>query len=215
MEKEEPRIIRELETICRKLERYYKDLLDIEFAADGGMVSVLQCRPGSRSARAAVRVAVDFVDEGILTEREALLRIDADKMHASIYNEPDPASYRNKNLVAKGLPACHGTVTGKLAFTRQQCVKFMSQGYNTVLCLDDMNVADIPAVKLATAVVTLKGLVSSDAAVLCRGIGKVCVTGASDLILCCLDKDNDTVALLCPDCTTLSAGEEVTVDGSR
>eukprot|EP01041_Mallomonas_annulata_P003299 gene3299-6533_t len=211
LSEQEPRITNELSKICTILEKFYTDIQDIEFAADGGYISILQTRRAQRSSRANVKVAVDMVHEGLLTVREALLRIDADKIDSFTYTELDPSSLLQEYSIAKGFPSCQGVITGRLVFTLSECEEWTSRGNTVILCLKELNINDIDAVKLASGVLTIEGSSTSDSAVLCRGLGKVGITGASSLQMFVIDGKR---ALLCSDCTAVKVGDEITLDGS-
>lgn len=196
----EPAIVQELQTITTKLEVHYRDMQCIEFATDGAYVSILQTKPAPRTCHAAVRVALDMVQEGLVTERDALLKIDASAMHDSAFDELDLTSLTSPRhsdasihiqdkhthtckLLAKGNWVSHGIATGKLVFTANDCEDAKERGESVVFCSSGVsdNVAgehmDVTQlVQLSSAVVLVQASSEGDLSVLCRAMNRPCVS---------------------------------------
>ena len=211
--------MKELLRIMSLLERYYLDMQDIEFVVEDGRVFVLQTRSAQRTAKASVHVAVSMVEEGLLTERGALLRIDASKMDYFSRDELDMEAPGDHVAIAKGIAASHGAVSGRLAFTHADCVKLIDEGSKVIFCARDISTTDLSCIQHADAVVTIEGGLTSEVAVLCRAMNKVCVTGAKAMQLGALSGPAEAAVrqalLVMPEGAALTAGGEVTVDGSR
>jgi len=213
LEEQEPDIFKDLTTIMGVLEKQYRDMQDVEFTVDGGNLFVLQSRRGQRNAHASVRIAVEMVEEGLVTEREALLRIDAEKMDYFLHAEQ--ATPKNEGahiLLGRGLPASAGIAVGKLAFESSLCEKWTAEGQKVILCLRTMSTEDLTGIKAAIGLIMLSGTLTSEAAILCRGLGKVCVTGATDFDLIHV---SGSLSLHCVSGEVLQSGDTVILDGSR
>ena len=210
----EPQIYRDLDTVATTLEKHYRDMQDVEFAVDGGNLFVLQSRRAQRSAKASVKVAVDMVEEGLLTERQALLRIDADMLDDFSYEVQDATTTMDTSiLLGNGKPISRGVAIGKLCFTREECEKVIEAGESAVLCLHEARARDIGTIKLCAGVLLMSGTESSESAVLCRGLGKVCVLAGEDLRL-----EGDVtfgLQLRVCQCNIVNSGEVVSLDGNR
>lgn len=197
-----PEVYAELTETCAKLESHYNDMQDIEFTIESGKLYILQTRAGKRSAVAAIKIAVDMVREGSLTKQEALMRVDPEclkqLLHASIDNSK-PHSH-----LTKGLPASPGAATGLVAFSANEAEK-MSQHHNVILVRHDTSPEDIHGMNVAAGILTARGGMTSHAAVVARGMGKPCVSGASEIKV-------SSDALVIGD-VLIKAGEEITIDG--
>lgn len=203
----------DLKTSMSILEKHYKDMQEIEFCVDAGRFYILQTRQGKRSAKASVRIAVDMVEEGLLTEKEALMRIDVDSLTYYLQDEPDSSAVDERYLLAKGHATWPGVVTGRLAFTLQDSLKIVAEGDDVIMCLKEASTEDIPSIRLASGIISLDGDHTSSIAVLCRGMGKTCVTGLDALKKFTFTDERDPFAL-CPDGSMLNTGDIVTMDGS-
>ena len=213
LEEQQPDIYKDLNVIMGALEKHYRDMQDVEFTVDGGNLFVLQARRGQRNSHASIRIAVEMVEEGLVTEREALLRIDAEKLDYCLKTVPTADETEGAHvLLGRGLPASSGIAVGKLAFDSSLCVKWVAEGHNVILCLRSMSTEDLAGIKAATGLLMLAGTLTSEAAILCRGLGKVCVTGATDFDLIPI---SGSLSLHCVCGEVLQSGDTVILDGSR
>ncbi|MDX1690846.1 MAG: pyruvate, phosphate dikinase [Acidimicrobiia bacterium] len=195
-----------LADIARRLEHHYGDMQDIEFTVEKGRLWMLQTRRAKRSARAALRVAVDLVDEGVLDPADAVRRITPDRidelLHPVVVPDDDAV------LLAEGLPASPGGAAGRVVFDADDAAEQAAEGHKVVLVRTETSPDDFHGMMAAEAVVTTRGGVTSHAAVVARGAGKTCVVGAGDIRI---DYDQQ---LLRVDGTVVARGEEITVDGT-
>ncbi|MFH1018231.1 MAG: pyruvate, phosphate dikinase [Pseudomonadota bacterium] len=179
LEDQFPAIYKELAATVVKLEKYFRDMQDIEFTVEEGKLWILQTRSGKRTARAALRTATDFVKEGLLKKNEALLRVkpkDLDQLMHPIF---DPSAKRD--VLAKGLPASPGAVSGKVVFTAEDAEEWANRGEKVILVRAETSPEDIGGMQAAQGIVTSRGGMTSHAAVVARGMGKCCIAGCNDL----------------------------------
>ncbi|HSG80273.1 MAG TPA: pyruvate, phosphate dikinase [Acidimicrobiia bacterium] len=195
-----------LAEIAHRLERHYGDMQDIEFTVERGKLWMLQTRRAKRSARAAVKVAVDLVDEGVIDSREAVRRITPDRINELLHPVVVPDD--DAVLLAEGLPASPGGAAGIVVFDADEAAELAAHGTDVVLVRTETSPDDFHGMMAAKAVVTTRGGVTSHAAVVARGAGKTCVVGAGAIRI---DYDQQ---LLRVDGTVVSRGEEITVDGT-
>jgi pyruvate,orthophosphate dikinase len=172
-----PEAYRELERIAATLEHHFRDMQDLEFTIEEGKLYVLQCRTAQRAARAAVRVAVDMVREGLIAKEEAVLRVDPAAIEPLLSPTLDP--HAAKKLLARGLPASPGAASGHLVFTADEAERRAGQGIPVILVRMETSPEDIHGMKAARGVLTARGGMTSHAAVVARGMGKPCVAGVS------------------------------------
>eukprot|EP00752_Nemacystus_decipiens_P009745 g8703.t1 len=177
MAKKWPKVYAELFKYQGQLEKYYRDMQDIEFTIENGRLYMLQCRNGKRTAKASVKIAVDMVKEGTLTEVEALLRIPAKQMDFFLHPTLDPKA--EKTLIGKGLAASPGAATGKVVFTPDDAEAMANLGEDVILVRKETTPDDIHGMKSAKGVLTALGGMTSHAAVVARGMGKCCVSGCT------------------------------------
>ncbi len=177
LEKQMPEAYRELDRIATTLERHFRDMQDLEFTIQGGKLYMLQCRTAKRAARAAVRVAVDMVKEGLITKDEAVLRVDAGGIDQLLHPTLDPNA--KKRLLARGLPASPGAASGHVVFSADEAERRAGQGKPVILVRMETSPEDIHGMKAARGVLTARGGMTSHAAVVARGMGKPCVAGVS------------------------------------
>lgn len=179
---EQPTVYDQLSHIERLLERHYRDMQDIEFTVENGVLFILQTRRGKRTALAAVRIAVSMVQEKLITERDALMRIDPYQMdfflHPMIDPVCDPETLSDR-FIGEGLAASAGAACGVLAFTCEDAEEFRKNKVNCILCRNETSADDIAGLNAAIGVLTIHGGVTSHAAVVMRGMGKPAVTGAN------------------------------------
>ncbi len=202
-----PEVHAQLTDIMRTLERHYRDMQDIEFTIEDGTLYMLQTRNAKRPAQAAVRVAVDMVDEGVLTREEALMRIDANKLEELLHPTFDP-SYSYTPL-ARGVPASPGAAKGSIVFTASEAVEQAEDGREVILVRPFTEAEDVAGFHAARGILTSEGGKASHAALVARGMGRPCVAGASRLRI---DLEARTVSV---DGTRLSAGDLIAIDGTR
>jgi pyruvate,orthophosphate dikinase len=201
-----PAIYKELESIYQKLEKHFRDMQDIEFTIQEGRLWMLQTRSGKRTGRAAIRIAVDMVDEGMIDEKTALKRVDPMQLDSLLHPTIDPKV--KAKPIAKGLPASPGAGTGKIVFSVEEAVERVSAGEKVVLVRLETSPEDVEGMHAAEAIVTARGGMTSHAAVVARGMGKCCVVGCSALHV-----DHANRALKVGG-KTYRSGDPVTVDGS-
>ncbi len=177
LEKFMPEAYRDLETTYKKLERHYRDMLDLEFTIQEGKLYMLQTRVGKRTGVAAVRIAVDMVKEGLITKKEALQRIGPDQLAQYLYPIFDAKEESRCTPLGKGLPAGPGAAAGKLALTADRAVEMKAAGNRVVLVRQETSPDDIHGMNAALGFLTARGGMTSHAAVVARQMGKVCVAG--------------------------------------
>ncbi|KAA6385814.1 MAG: Pyruvate phosphate dikinase [Streblomastix strix] len=182
MEQELPETYLELVAVFQKLENHFKDMQDIEFTVENKKLFMLQTRNGKRTAFAAIRVAREMVQEGFIDKEEALMRIDANSVAQVLFPQLDKKDKEKFTVLAKGLAASPGAAIGKLAFTADEVVQRVKAGEkNIILAREETSPDDIEGMDRAKGIVTARGGLTSHAAVVARGMGKCCVSGAGDL----------------------------------
>ncbi len=174
-----PDVYTQLEEIYKKLEVHYKDMQDIEFTVEDGHLWMLQTRSGKRTAKAAIKIGLDMLDEGMISEEELLMRVEPASLDQLLHPALDPDA--PKTLIAKGLPASPGGVCGKVVFTSEEAVQFKAQGEKTILVRVETSPEDIEGMIAAEGVLTTRGGMTSHAAVVARGMGKCCVAGCEQM----------------------------------
>src|SRR5262245_14892828 len=167
----------ELVTAYKKLEQHFRDMQDLEFTIQSKKLYLLQCRTGKRTGRAAVRIAVEMVKEGMITEREAILRVDPSSIDQLLHPSIDPTA--PKRLLARGLPASPGAASGQVVFSADDAERRAGQGKAVILVRAETSPEDIHGMKAARGILTARGGMTSHAAVVARGMGKCCVAGCS------------------------------------
>lgn len=176
-----PGAYRELEATYKKLEKHYCDMLDLEFTIQEGKLYMLQTRVGKRTGIAAVKIATDMVQEGLILKREALLRVAPDQLEQYLYPIFDTKEESKAELLGSGLPAGPGAAAGKIALTSDQAVKMKASGERVVLVREETSPDDIHGMDAANGFLTVRGGMTSHAAVVGRQMGKVCVVGCGDI----------------------------------
>jgi pyruvate,orthophosphate dikinase len=175
-----PAAFRELHEITTSLEQHYRDVQDFEFTIQDGKLYMLQTRNGKRTGPAAVRIAVDMVNEGLINKEEAVLRVDPQQLDQLLHPVLDPASKKSLATIAKGLPASPGAAVGRVVFTADEAVKQATAG-PVILVRAETEPNDIHGMEVAKGILTSRGGMTSHAAVVCRGMGTPCVAGAGDV----------------------------------
>ncbi len=179
LEKEMPRVYKELRTITSKLEKHYKDMQDFEFTVQQGKLYLLQTRTGKRTAPAAVKIAVDMVKEKLITKEEALLRIEPVQLNQLLHRRIDPAA--TIQVIAKGLAASPGAAVGKVVFSSEEAVRWKEEKQKVILVRHETNPDDIQGMAAAEGILTARGGMTSHAAVVARGMGICCVVGCESI----------------------------------
>jgi pyruvate,orthophosphate dikinase len=179
LKKAMPKAYAELERIYRRLEKHYREMLDIEFTIQDGKLYMLQCRVGKRTAAAAVKIAVDMVKERLIDQKLAVLRVDPDQLDQLLHPRVDPMAKVQK--VAKGLPASPGAAVGKVVFTAAEAEADAAKGERVILVRTETSPEDIGGMHAAQGILTARGGMTSHAAVVARGMGKPCVAGSTDI----------------------------------
>lgn len=175
LKKRMPKIYAQLEKICNKLEKHYRDMLDIEFTIQEGKLYMLQTRVGKRTAAAAIKIAVDMVKEKLIDKKTALLRIEPEQLNQLLH--PTIDSTANVKVIAKGLPASPGAAVGKVVFSAQDAEEWAEKGEKVILVRNETSPEDIGGMAAAQGILTARGGMTSHAAVVGRGMGKCCVVG--------------------------------------
>ena len=179
MEEVMPEVFGQLLAVRQRLEAHYRDMQDIEFTVQAGRLYMLQTRGGKRTAAAAIRIAVEMVEEGLIDEAEAVQRIDPASLDQLLHPMLDPSAERT--LITKGLPASPGAASGRIAFTADQAEARAADGEAVLLCRTETSPEDIHGMHAAKGILTTRGGMTSHAAVVARGMGRPCVAGASEL----------------------------------
>ncbi len=175
LKKRMPKVYSELENIVKKLEKHYRDMLDIEFTVQEGKLYMLQTRVGKRTAAAAIKIAVDMVNEKLIDKKTALLRIEPEQLNQLLHPTIDPNA--KVKVIAKGLPASPGAAVGKVVFTAKDAEEWAANGEKVILVRDETSPEDIGGMAAAEGILTARGGMTSHAAVVGRGMGKCCVVG--------------------------------------
>ncbi|MFM9843550.1 MAG: pyruvate, phosphate dikinase [Dongiaceae bacterium] len=205
MEEVMPNLFGELDDVRRKLEAHYRDMQDIEFTVQQGRLWMLQTRSGKRTAAAALKIAVDMVAEGLIDRRQAVRRIDPASLDQLLHPTLDPKAARK--VIARGLPASPGAAAGKAVFTADEAEDRATKGEKVILVRLETSPEDIHGMHAAQGILTARGGMTSHAAVVARGMGRPCVSGANDLRI---DTQAGTMTVRG---TTVRAGDLVTIDG--
>jgi len=179
MEQVMPEAFAQLRDICIRLERDYRDMQDVEFTIEDGKLWMLQTRSGKRTTKAALRIATDMTSEGLINKEEALLRIEPEQLDQLLHPMLDPNA--EKHVLTKGLPASPGAATGELVFTPDEAETLRNLGKPVILARVETSPEDIHGMHAAAGILTARGGMTSHAAVVARGMGRPCVSGAKDL----------------------------------
>jgi len=205
MEEVMPELFAELERVRRKLEAHYRDMQDIEFTVQQGRLWMLQTRSGKRTAAAALKVAVDMVSEGLIDHREAIRRVEPASLDQLLHPTLDPKASRK--VIARGLPASPGAAAGRAVFTADEAEDRAAKGERVILVRVETSPEDIHGMHAAAGILTARGGMTSHAAVVARGMGRPCVSGASDLRI---DAQARTMSVRG---VAVQDGEMLTIDG--
>ena len=208
MEQEFPEAYAEFIKVCETLENHYHDMQDMEFTVENRKLYMLQCRNGKRTAPAALKIACDLVDEGHKTEQEAVLMIDPRNLDTLLHPQFDAAELKKAEALGAGLGASPGAACGKVVFTADDAVAWDERGEKVVLVRLETSPEDISGMKSAQGILTVRGGMTSHAAVVARGMGKCCVSGCGDINM---DEDNKQFTLAG---VTFKEGDYISIDGS-
>lgn len=206
LQEELPGIYDQFVQTCKTLEQHYRDMQDVEFTVEKGKLYMLQTRNGKRTARAAVKVAYDMVQEGLISKEEALLRVDPEQLDQLLHSQIDPQA--KLEVIARGLPASPGAASGKLVFDADEAEKAGNEGEKVVLVRNETTPDDIHGIIKAQGVLTARGGMTSHAAVVARGMGKPCVCGCEAL------KINAEAGEVSVNGTLIKKGDILSIDGS-
>jgi len=201
-----PDVFAELKAACAKLEAHFRDIQDIEFTVQEGKLFMLQTRSGKRSTQAALKIAVDMAEGGLITREEAVRNINAGQLDQLLHPMLDPDA--EKTVLAKGLPASPGAASGELVFDADEAVHLKAQGHTVILARIETSPEDVQGMHAAVGILTTRGGMTSHAAVVARGMGRPCVVGASSVVV---DLERETLSA---GGTLLHKGDVVTIDGS-
>ncbi|MDA0377819.1 MAG: pyruvate, phosphate dikinase, partial [Proteobacteria bacterium] len=206
MEESMPKVYKELVTIYKKLEKHYRDMQDIEFTVENKKLWMLQTRSGKRTAKASIKIAVDMVTEKLITKDEAILRIDPKMLDTLLHPTLDPKA--KKDIITKGLPASPGAASGKVTFSADDAEKLKAQGQKSILVRQETSPEDIHGMHAAEGILTCRGGMTSHAAVVARGMGRPCVSGAGSIQI---DYKNKFFKA---NSREVKEGDIITIDGS-
>lgn len=209
LEQQEPKIYKQLEDIRNRLEKHYKDMQDIEFTVQEGVLYMLQCRIGKRNGPAAIRMAVDMVKEKLITKKEAVDRVTPSQLDELLHPIIDPAEEKKAKLLGKGLPAGPGGATGQIVFTAEDAVQWRKNGKQVILVREETNPEDVEGMRAAEAILTARGGMTSHAALVARGWGKCCIVGCSDIEI---DRKERTMTV---GDNVLKEGDWITLNGTK
>ncbi len=203
-----PEVYDQFVDICKKLENHYRDMQDMEFTIEDKKLYMLQTRNGKRTAQAALKIACDLVDEGMITEEEAVLMIDPRNLDTLLHPQFDQAELKKVTPAAKALAASPGAACGKVVFTAEDAKEWNARGEKVVLVRLETSPEDIEGMKAAQGILTVRGGMTSHAAVVARGMGICCVSGCSEINM---DEDNKKFTLAGK---TYGEGDYISLDGS-
>ncbi|MGF9566511.1 pyruvate, phosphate dikinase [Neorhizobium sp. BT27B] len=207
MEKLMPEAFAEFKTVCNSLEAHFRDMQDIEFTVERGKLFMLQTRNGKRTTRAAMKIAVDMVDEGLITHEDAICRIEPPSLDQLLHPTIDPKVQRR--VIGAGLPASPGAASGAIVFTSEEAIAAEAEGRKVILVRTETSPEDIHGMHAAEGILTTRGGMTSHAAVVARGMGIPCVVGAGSIRV---DLRNET--LMGVGGVLLKRGDIITLDGS-
>ncbi len=208
MEQKFPEAYNQFTKVCKILEKHYRDMQDMEFTVENGKLYMLQCRNGKRTAQAALKIACDLVDEGRKTEEEAVAMIDPRNLDTLLHPQFDVKAIQKATPIGRGLGASPGAAAGKIVFSAEDAEKWHDRGEKVVLVRLETSPEDITGMKAAQGILTVRGGMTSHAAVVARGMGKCCVSGCGDIAM---DEPNKKFTLAGK---TYKEGDFISIDGS-
>ena len=208
LEEKWPHLYQELVDVRNNLEKHYKDMQDMEFTIEHGKLWMLQCRNGKRTAAAAVRMAVEMVEEGLLNKEEAIMRVGAEQLAQLLHPMLDPKA--PKKVIATGLPASPGAAVGRAVFNAEDAEAWAAKGEKVILIRNETSPEDIGGMHASQGVITARGGMTSHAAVVARGMGTPCVSGSHDITISYKDKTMTTKSG-----AVVKEGDWVSLDGGK
>ncbi len=210
LESDMPEVYNQFVKIANLLENHYKDMQDMEFTIENGKLFMLQTRNGKRTAQAALKIAVDLVNEGMITKEEAIMKVEPRQLDQLLHPLFDNEALKNSKVIAKGLAASPGAATGKICFSASDVVSAKENGEKDVLLVRlETSPEDIEGMNFANGILTIRGGMTSHAAVVARGMGRCCVCGCGELVI---NEENKT--LTTKDGTVYKEGDYLSLDGS-
>lgn len=208
LEEDNPAIYKQFLEISSKLENHYKDMQDLEFTIEKGELYILQTRNGKRTAQAALKIAIDLVDEGLLTEQEALLKVEPAQLDTLLHPQFNPEALEKAEVITQGLNASPGAAAGKVVFSAERAAEMAQNGDKVILVREETSPEDIEGMAVAEGVLTSRGGMTSHAAVVARGMGTCCVAGAHEV------KVNEEGLFFTVKGQKFSEGDYISLDGS-
>ncbi len=208
LEEKWPHLYKELVDVRNNLEQHYKDMQDMEFTIEHGKLWMLQCRNGKRTAQAAVRMAVEMVEEGLLNKEEAIMRVGAEQLDQLLHPMLDPKA--KKVVIATGLPASPGAAVGRAVFNAEDAESWAAKGEKVILIRNETSPEDIGGMHASQGVITARGGMTSHAAVVARGMGTPCVSGSHDIVISYKDKTMTTKSG-----AVIKEGDWLSLDGGK
>ena len=206
LEESFPTVFKELSSVCEKLEKHYKDIQDIEFTIEKNKLWILQTRSAKRTAKASLKSALDMLDEGLIDEKSALLRVTPSSIERILHPSLDPKAQKIK--IARGLSASPGGVSGRIVFCPEEAFQYHSRGEKVILIRTETSPEDIKGMISAEGILTTRGGITSHAAVVARGMGKCCVVGCEDIYI------NEKEEIMTTGNYSLKKGDIISIDGS-
>ena len=203
-----PEVYEQFASIADRLEKHYKDMQDMEFTIENGKLYMLQTRNGKRTAAAALKIACDLVDEGMIDEEEAVLRVEPKQLDALLHPQFDAEAVKKAKAIGKGLAASPGAACGKVVFSAEDAKAWHENGEKVVLVRLETSPEDIEGMAVAEGILTVRGGMTSHAAVVARGMGTCCVSGCGDIIVDYANKQFTLAGL------TIKEGDYISIDGS-
>lgn len=209
LEETMPEVYKQLDKIQRRLEKHYRDMLDLEFTIQQGKLYMLQCRVGKRNGAAAVKMALDMYKEKLITKEEAVLRVKPNQLDELLHPVLERQAEKTAKILTKGLPAGPGGATGQVVFSAEDAVKWSSEGKKVILVREETNPEDIEGMRAAEAILTARGGMTSHAALVARGWGKCCIVGAGKIEV------NYDEKYFSVDDTIIKEGEWISLNGTK
>ena len=203
-----PEAFKQFQEVCAKLEDHYRDMQDMEFTVENGKLYMLQTRNGKRTAPAALKIACDLVDEGMIDEKKAVAMIEPRNLDTLLHPQFDAAALKAAAPIGKALPASPGAAAGKIVFTAEDAKEWAARGEKVVLVRLETSPEDIEGMMAAQGILTVRGGMTSHAAVVARGMGTCCVSGCTEITM---DEENKVFTL---GGKTFHEGDELSLDGS-
>ncbi len=208
LEKAMPDVYKQFVDVANRLEKHYRDMQDMEFTIEDGKLFMLQTRNGKRTAAAALKIAVDLVDEGMITENEAVLRVEPKQLDALLHPQFDAAALKKATPIGKGLPASPGAACGRVVFTAADAKAWADKGEKVILTRLETSPEDIEGMDVSQGILTVRGGMTSHAAVVARGMGTCCVSGCGEIKI---DEEAKSFTL---GGKTIKEGDYISLDGS-